>query len=155
MAGIGSGLEFPLAGNTFVLEKHLHFLQDVIQQTTFSMCEGKPFWNGRAPGKGCFQPRGFSRQKLFPALYNIQPQADMFWAIPSRGLQISIFLHGRQESSLLLLRDVLSDMKNSGRSPEIYIILPQRFEGSGNESVFATKRAKRSRVLLLVIFRSL
>ena len=48
----------------------------VIQEITFSMREGKPFWNGRAPGKGCFQPRAYSRPELFPALYSFQPHSD-------------------------------------------------------------------------------
>ena len=48
----------------------------VIQAITFSMREGKPFWNGRAPGKGCFQPRAYSRTELFPALYSFQPHSD-------------------------------------------------------------------------------
>ena len=32
--------------------------------------------NGHFPGKGCFQPRAFSRQKLFPGMYRFQPRAD-------------------------------------------------------------------------------
>ena len=48
----------------------------LIQPRFYSMCEGKPFWNGHFPGKGCFQPRAFSRQKLFPGMYRFQPHAD-------------------------------------------------------------------------------